>query len=148
MGWEDPLEKEMATCSSILAWEIPRTEEPGRLQSIGLQRVCWITWLSTNAQGQFVLTTLVISKTSWGKIISKCIPTQHFGGQFGNIYQNLKCIQQWRMNLRVINKAVAKDKLRIMEVKLKPLWNVGWSLSFWHGNMITKLRQLFVVMQH
>ena len=29
LGWEDPLEKEMATCSSILAWRIPRTEEPG-----------------------------------------------------------------------------------------------------------------------
>ena len=38
-GREDPLEKEIATCSSILAWEIPRTEEPGGLQSIGLQRV-------------------------------------------------------------------------------------------------------------
>ena len=37
LGQEDPLEKEMATCSSILAWKIPRTEEPGRLQSIGLQ---------------------------------------------------------------------------------------------------------------
>ena len=38
LGQEDPLEKEMATHSSILAWEIPWTEEPGRLQSIGLQR--------------------------------------------------------------------------------------------------------------
>ena len=38
LGWEDPLEKEMATHSSILAWRIPRTEEPGRLQSIELQR--------------------------------------------------------------------------------------------------------------
>ena len=36
---EDPLEKEMATHSSILAWRIPWTEEPGRLQSMGLQRV-------------------------------------------------------------------------------------------------------------
>ena len=36
---EDPLEKEMATHSNILAWEIPWTEEPGRLQSVGLQRV-------------------------------------------------------------------------------------------------------------
>ena len=36
---EDPLEKEMATCSSILAWKIPGTEEPGGLQSMGLQRV-------------------------------------------------------------------------------------------------------------
>ena len=37
--WEDPLEKEMATYSSILAWEIPWIEEPGGLQSIGSQRV-------------------------------------------------------------------------------------------------------------
>ena len=39
LGWEDPLEKEMATHSSILAWSIPWTEEPGRLQSTRLQRV-------------------------------------------------------------------------------------------------------------
>ena len=38
-GREDPLEKEMATHSSILAWTIPWMEEPGRLQSMGLQRV-------------------------------------------------------------------------------------------------------------
>ena len=37
--WEDPLQKEIATHSSILAWEIPLTEEPGGLQSMGLQRV-------------------------------------------------------------------------------------------------------------
>ena len=39
MGREDPLEKEMATLSSILAWRIPRTEEPGGLQSMGWLRV-------------------------------------------------------------------------------------------------------------
>ena len=39
LGWEDPLEKEMATHSSILAWEIPWTEEPGGLQSMGLQEL-------------------------------------------------------------------------------------------------------------
>ena len=39
LGWEDPLEKEMATHASILAWRIPWTEEPGGLQSMGLQRV-------------------------------------------------------------------------------------------------------------
>ena len=45
LGWEDPLEKEMATHSSILAWRIPRTEERGRLQSMGSQRVGhdWVT---------------------------------------------------------------------------------------------------------
>ena len=39
LGWEDPLEKEMTTHSSILAWKIPWTEEPSRLQSMGSQRV-------------------------------------------------------------------------------------------------------------
>ena len=39
LGWEDPLEKEMVTHSGILAWKIPWTEKPGRLQSMGSQRV-------------------------------------------------------------------------------------------------------------
>jgi len=39
LGWEDPLEKEMATHCSILAWRIPWKEEPGGLQSMGSQRV-------------------------------------------------------------------------------------------------------------
>ena len=39
LGWEDPLEEGIATHSSILPWRIPSTEEPGGLQSIGLQRV-------------------------------------------------------------------------------------------------------------
>ena len=37
LGWEDPLEKEMATHSGILAWEIPWTEQPGGLQAMGSQ---------------------------------------------------------------------------------------------------------------
>ena len=39
LGWEDPLEQEMAIYSSTIAWKIPWTEEPGRLQSMGSQRV-------------------------------------------------------------------------------------------------------------
>ena len=48
LGWEDPLEKEMATYSSIFAWEIPWTEEPGRLQSMGLQESDMIEKLKNN----------------------------------------------------------------------------------------------------
>ena len=49
LGWEDPLEKETATFSSILSWRIPWTEEPGRLQSMGSQRVGrnWATFTNT-----------------------------------------------------------------------------------------------------
>ena len=50
LGWEDPLEKEMATHSSILAWRIPWTEEPGGLQSMGLPKSR--TGLSTQQQQQ------------------------------------------------------------------------------------------------
>ena len=50
LGWEDPLEKEMAIHSSTIAWKIPWTEEPGRLQSMGSQRVGhdWATSRSCN----------------------------------------------------------------------------------------------------
>ena len=68
LGWEDPLEKETATYSSILAWKIPWTEEPGGLQSMGSQRAgheqlstltqsclrdwpCWGCWLSVPGSG-------------------------------------------------------------------------------------------------
>ena len=47
LGWEDLLEEEMTTHSSILAWEIPWTEEPSGLQSIGLQSQTQLKQLST-----------------------------------------------------------------------------------------------------
>ena len=49
LGWKNPLEEEMATHSSILAWEIPRTEEPGGLQSMGSQRI-WHDLAHTHMQ--------------------------------------------------------------------------------------------------
>ena len=50
LGWEDPLEENMAAHSSILAWGTPWTEEPGWLGSIGLQKVGQdLKWLSTHA---------------------------------------------------------------------------------------------------
>ena len=51
LGWEDPLEKEMSSHSNTVAWKIPWTEEPGRLQSMGSQRVGhdWATSLSRSS---------------------------------------------------------------------------------------------------
>ena len=56
LGWEDPPEKEMATHSGTLAWKIPWTEEPGRLQSMGSQRVRhdWATSLTLPGKSQGV----------------------------------------------------------------------------------------------
>ena len=54
LGWEDPLEKQMAPHSSILAWRIPWTEEPGGLQSMGSPRVRhgWVTLTHTHPHTQ------------------------------------------------------------------------------------------------
>ena len=50
LSQEDPLEKEMATHFSILAWEIPWTEEPGGLQSVGLQQLYMAKQLNTHTR--------------------------------------------------------------------------------------------------
>ena len=61
LSWEDPLEKEMATHFSILAWRIPLTEEPGRLQSMGLEKVKhdWATNTQGMAWGEWAPSTLL-----------------------------------------------------------------------------------------
>ena len=64
-GWEDPLEKGMATHPSILAWRIPWTEEPGGLQSMGLQRVGH-DWVA-------LLPFLKKSSTSFFILLSVCV---------------------------------------------------------------------------
>ena len=63
LGQKDPLEKEIATHSSTLAWKIPWTEEPGRLQSMGSQRVRhdWATSLSHNLTSPFTLSASLLS---------------------------------------------------------------------------------------
>ena len=63
LGQEDPLEKEMAPHSSILAWEIPWTEEPGRLQSMGSQRVRqdWMTFTFTFFPSQRPMESMQLS---------------------------------------------------------------------------------------
>ena len=62
LGREDPMEKEMATHSSILAWEIPWTEEPGGLQFMGSQSV-WHNWATNTFH--FHLTILLNNSTPW-----------------------------------------------------------------------------------
>ena len=54
LGREDPLEKEMAIHSSTIAWKIPWTEEPGRLQSMGLQRVGSLLHLIINLKYSYL----------------------------------------------------------------------------------------------
>ena len=53
LGQEDPLEKEMETHPSILAWEVPWTEEPGKLQSMGLQRGGY-NWMTKHSFREYI----------------------------------------------------------------------------------------------
>ena len=61
LGWEDPLEKEIAPHSSILAWEIPLREEPGGSQTLGSQRVEVTAQLNDNNKGKQFETTNYLS---------------------------------------------------------------------------------------
>ena len=76
LGWEDPLEKEMAPHSSTLAWKILWTEEPGRLQSMELQRVGhdWETSISLSPYNPAILLMIVHPK----KAIQKVYVHQHY----------------------------------------------------------------------
>ena len=62
LGWEDPLEEEMTNHSSILAWRIPWTEEPGGLQSMELQRVeqDWETYTHTHTHTQLIYNVVLL----------------------------------------------------------------------------------------
>ena len=62
LGWEDPLEKEMATHSSILAWEIPWTEEPGGLQPMESQRVRHDLGTKTSSDSDILNTFPIVGK--------------------------------------------------------------------------------------
>ena len=64
LSQEDPLEKEMTTHSSTLAWEIPQAEESGGLQSMGLQRVAWnrVQHIWNNDESNTVLNVIIYGK--------------------------------------------------------------------------------------
>ena len=85
LGWEDPLEKEMETHSSTLAWRIPWREEPGRLQSMGSQRVGhdWATSLSLS-----LCKTLVCFTTT-------CDYLDHFSGFTCLLTNRMSLIFTW-----------------------------------------------------
>ena len=109
LGQEGPLEKEMATHSSILAWRIPWTEKSGRLQSMGLQRVRqdWATntYIQLDHLGQKNVREGVqphSSANNWIKaLLSKALPTRartgfsyHQSLSWGSLYKPLSLLHQ------------------------------------------------------
>ena len=100
LGWEDPLEKEMAIHSSTVAWKIPWTEEPGRLQSMGSQRVGhdWGTSLSISGPEKLCFLALIhgarlfpthpyllmTTLQSWRKVLEGQVEGSYFRVSFSN----------------------------------------------------------------
>ena len=103
LGWEDPLEKEMATHSSILAWKIPWTEKPGRLQSMGSQRVGqdWATSLHFRVQRASLVAQLVKNPPAMRQTwvwslgcedpLEKGKATHSWPGEFHRLYNPTGC---------------------------------------------------------
>ena len=81
LGWEDPLEKGMPSHSSILAWEIPWTEEPDRLQSMGSKRVGHDQRVTEQASVIRVPAHRVADTKCFGVMLRKCNSTDCSGVQ-------------------------------------------------------------------
>ena len=93
LGWEDPLEKGMAIHSSILAWRIPWTEEPGWLQSVGLQRVGHDWTINTHTVlFQLLCNVHCCSSTEHNKINFKTLQTL-------KSLVNMECLKAFLVNL-------------------------------------------------
>ena len=116
LGWEDFLEKEMATHSSIFAWRIPWTEEPDRLQSIGSQRVGhdWATKTCTPLH-------VLLSNTSHTSLNASCSPPSD--GQ--KLYQLQKNLSNLGKNCRNVGCLFCPD----MPEGVLPRWLRGKDLT-------------------
>ena len=115
--WEDPLEKAMATHSSILVWRIPLTEEPGRLQSMGLQRVGH-NW-ATNTTLHYTNAYMIGTKN----IINFCIFPSHekmFNRGSGGKKELRERLTRWqnRRTLTLLMKILENVECACMQGKL------------------------------
>ena len=101
LGWHDPLEEGMATHSSTLAWRIPWTEEPGGLQSMGLQRDT-IERLNTHAHARVSLTHTQdspIQPASCSLHQGRCQPLEHRMGKRYSLQTRRGALSQLRTGM-------------------------------------------------
>ena len=85
LGWEDPLEKDMATYSSILAWRIPWTEEPSRLKESQRVRHDWVT-------DMFTVIILIVNKKVFSGLSLACVLPGSEGGFFDSPFLPQGCL--------------------------------------------------------
>ena len=132
LGWENLLEENMATPSSILAWRIPWTEEPGGLQSMGLQRV--IHSLSDWAHSTEIPLGFREGPSGWWRLGSLGRWWNFFQGSTFIFFQfSSKNSGQFQQSGRA-----ASSQIHLLGLDLKPkcLWNInqGHCHAFsWHG---------------
>ena len=136
LGWEDPLEKEMATHSSILTREIPWTEESGRLQSMGSQRVRhdWATNTFTFSLFFKKRKTPHLQCHPWNKFVFHTVHIRHV-----NLNKNINIVFCFRIILRKCPSTVNYyvlifDPFIQLPITLSYKWLLfyGWSLFFFN----------------
>ena len=131
LGWEDPLEKGIATHTSVLAWRISWTEEPGRLQPMGSQRVghYWVTKHSIAHNYSFFLNPTTHRKqpeTNNTKNVTTCITTT-FARKSLQIF-----LTALRFNLYTWNLAVSDNKIQCFLVFLQSCITITILVKFIH----------------
>ena len=130
LGWEDPLEKEMATHSSVLAWRIPWMEEPGRLWSMGSQRV-----------GHDWATSLSLSQHTRSDLITYCYITKYLLDY--SLIQHLLCYELntlgWKSVRPYFSDSLApsaiNDVTQWCPIDLMTVWSFHESLMSWKGQL-------------
>jgi len=135
LGWEDPLEKEMAIHSSSISWKIPWTEKPGRLQSMGSQRAGhdWATSLAVqntlNLSWNFLQSLSITNSWSLLKLMSieLVMPSNHSPSTFSlSQHQDLF---QWVSPSHQVAKIGVSASASVLPMNIQgwfPLWWTGW----------------------
>ena len=124
LGQKDPPEKEMATHSSILAWEIPWTEEPGGLQFMGLQRVRHDYSTDTAA----TILGMTKMKVKW-----KSLSRESLTWTMKKISTVIHYVNQWCPRLLLSNFNVHMNHLEILKLQILVQFGVGPEFCLWQA---------------
>ena len=133
VGQEDPLEKEMATHSSILAWRIPWTEEPGGLQSIGLQESDTTEWL------HFHFSLSCIGEGNGNPLQCSCLENP---GDRGAWWASVCGVAQSRTRLMRLSSSISSSSSsrKLIQTLLSSTQLLQWCLLllfFWNSILLT-----------
>ena len=126
VGWEDPLEEEMEAHSCILAWKIPWTEEPGRVQSMGSQ-----SWTRLSRHTHYTLNYLLIYPFSsffkWKTILKISSLSFYIGTQASLVAQRLKRLPpMWETQVRSLGQEDPLEKEMAIHSSILA-WRIPWT---------------------